>query len=71
MVFHISIWGTWSFVSEAEPTKAPYGDGTVLCVFCITVCCFSPTASYGSDKTVESELRWYSRSFDSSAVDLL
>jgi len=27
-VFHISIWGAWSFVWGAKPTKAPRGDGT-------------------------------------------
>jgi len=28
MVFHISLWGAWSFVRGAKPTKAPRGDGT-------------------------------------------
>jgi len=28
-VFHVSIWGAWSFVWGAKPTKAaPRGDGT-------------------------------------------
>jgi len=27
-VFHISIWGAWSCVWGAKPTKAPRGDGT-------------------------------------------
>jgi len=27
-VFHVSIWGAWSFVWGVEPTKAPRGDGT-------------------------------------------
>jgi len=29
-VFHISIWGAWSFVWGAKPTIDPRGDGTVL-----------------------------------------
>jgi len=29
-VFHISIWGAWSFVWGAKPTKDPHGDGSVL-----------------------------------------
>jgi len=28
-MFHISIWGAWSFVWGTKPTKAPRGDGTV------------------------------------------
>ena len=27
-MFHILIWGTWSFVWGDKPTKAPRGDGT-------------------------------------------
>jgi len=27
-VFHVSIWGAWSFAWGAKPTKAPRGDGT-------------------------------------------
>jgi len=27
-MFHISVWGAWSFVWGAKPTKAPSGDGT-------------------------------------------
>jgi len=29
-VFHIGIWGTWSIVWGAKPTKAPRGDGTAF-----------------------------------------
>jgi len=29
-LFHISVWGGWSFVWGAKHTKAPRGDGTVL-----------------------------------------
>jgi len=32
-MFHISIWGTWSFVWGAKPTS-PHGDGTVLRFVC-------------------------------------
>jgi len=28
-MFHISIWGAWSFVWGAKPTKTPRCDGTV------------------------------------------
>jgi len=31
-LFHISIWGTWSFVWGAKPTKAPRDDGTYVCI---------------------------------------
>jgi len=27
-VFHVSIWGAWSFVWGAKHPKAPRGDGT-------------------------------------------
>jgi len=32
-VFHISIWGVWSFIWGAKSTKDPHGDGTVLVKF--------------------------------------
>jgi len=30
-MFPILIWGVWSFVWGAKPTKAPGGDGTGTC----------------------------------------
>jgi len=29
-VFHVSVWGAWSFVWEAKLTVAPRGDGTAV-----------------------------------------
>jgi len=30
-VFHVPIWGSWSFVWGDKPTKAPRGDGLHIC----------------------------------------
>jgi len=33
MLFHVSIWGAWSFVWGVSPPKPPHGDGTDLKYF--------------------------------------
>jgi len=67
-VFHISIWGAWSIVCGAKPTKAPpRGDGTGLrwtwtnskyvCVSLIFMCWLNRTHFWNLLSVLFSTLR--------------
>jgi len=43
-VFHVSIWGAWSFVWGAKLTKTPRGDGTEQTVDKLQIILFFPKA---------------------------
>jgi len=42
IVLHISIWGAWSFVWGAKPTKAPRSDGTACHILDIPLASIPP-----------------------------